>query len=130
MQLSKDLIELLQNAALCYVSTIMPDNSPQLTQTWVDSDGKNILVNTWRGSRKVTNLERDPRVTLAVSDPKELATYHEIRGRVTSISEAGGVDHIEKLSQRYLGTPYPWFGGRNQTRLIVTIEPLKVLGLG
>jgi hypothetical protein len=26
------------------------------------------------------------------------------------------------LSQKYLGQPYPWFGGRDQVRVIVTIE--------
>lgn len=130
MQLSKDLIELLQKASLCYVGTIMPDGSPQLTQTWVDSDGTHVIINTVRGHQKVANLQRDPRVTVAISDVSQPARYFEIRGRVTSISEAGAVEHIEKLSQRYLGRPYPWFGGRDQTRLIVTIEPTKVHSMG
>lgn len=130
MKLSNELIELLQKAALCYVGTIMPDGSPQLTQTWVDTDGTHVLINTWRGSRKVANLERDPRVSVAVSDPKQPSSYSELRGRVTSITEEGAVEHIEKLSQRYLGRAYPWFGGRNQTRLLVLIEPMKVHRIG
>ncbi|HEY2734304.1 MAG TPA: PPOX class F420-dependent oxidoreductase, partial [Polyangiales bacterium] len=116
---------LLRGPSVCYLSTIMPDGSPQLTQTWVDTDGEHILINSVRGHRKVENIERDPRVTLAVSDPKQLARYFEIRGRVLSITTDGAVEHIEKLSQRYLGRPYPWFGGRDQTRLLLTIEANK-----
>jgi hypothetical protein len=34
----------------------------------------------------------------------------------------GGAEHLNKLSQRYLGTDYPAFGGGGQTRVILTIE--------
>ncbi len=47
----------------------MPDGSPQLTQTWVDTDGDHILTNTVDGFPKVKNITRDPRVAVAVSDP-------------------------------------------------------------
>jgi|SRR4051812_30808622 PPOX class probable F420-dependent enzyme len=126
MKLPPDLVALLRQPSLCYLSTIMADGSPQLTQTWIDTDGEQILINTVHGHRKVENIERDPRVTIAVSDPKQLARYFEIRGRVLSITTEGAVEHIEKLSQRYLGRAYPWFGGRDETRLILTIEANKV----
>jgi PPOX class probable F420-dependent enzyme len=126
MKLPQDLIALLHEPALCYLGTIMPDGSPQLTQTWVDTDDEHILINTVRGHRKVENIERDPRVTIAVSDPKKLASYFEIRGRVLSMTTDGAVEHIDKLSQRYLGRPYPWFGGRDQIRLLLTIEASKI----
>jgi hypothetical protein len=65
-----------------------------------------------------------------VSDPAQPSRYFEVRGRVTSITSEGGVDHIEALAQRYLGGPYPWYGGRDQTRLILTIAPEKVRTMG
>ncbi len=49
MELSQDLIELLRRPSTCYVATTMPDGSPQLTQTWVDTDGERVLVNSVRG---------------------------------------------------------------------------------
>jgi PPOX class probable F420-dependent enzyme len=125
-----DLLTLLREPSLCYVSTIMPDGSPQLTQTWVDSDGQHVLINTVQTHQKVKNLQRDPRITIAVSSPKQLFTYRELRGRVTNITTDGAVEHIEKLSQRYLGGPYPWFGGRDQVRVILTIDVDKISGVG
>jgi hypothetical protein len=46
------------------------------------------------------------------------------------ITTEGGAEHIEALAQRYLGGPYPWYGGRNQTRVILTISADKIHGMG
>jgi PPOX class probable F420-dependent enzyme len=117
------LLDLLRRPSPCFLATLMPDGSPQMTQTWVDTDGANILVNTVEGFQKVRNVERDPRVALNVADPENPSRYFAVRGRVTGISRDGAAEHIEALAQRYLGGPYPWFGGRDQVRLLVTIAP-------
>jgi PPOX class probable F420-dependent enzyme len=130
MTIPDEIIALLRKPSLCYVSTIQPDGSPQLTQTWVDTDGTHVLVNTVQGFRKLENLQRDPRVTLAVSDPQKLFLYHELRGRLIASTTEGAVDHIEQLSQRYLGKPYPWFGGRDQVRVLLTIQVDKIITVG
>lgn len=31
---------------------------------------------------------------------------------------------------RYLGGPYPWYGGRDQTRLLITIGANKINSMG
>ncbi|MGS0688886.1 PPOX class F420-dependent oxidoreductase [Nakamurella sp. GG22] len=130
MELPAGLLSLLQQPSPCYFATTMSDGSPQLTQTWVDTDGRNILINTVQGFQKVRNVERDPRVALTVSDPKNSSRYFSVRGRVLSVSTEGAADHIEKLAQRYIGGPYPWFGGRDQQRLIVTVEARRITGMG
>jgi hypothetical protein len=45
------------------------------------------------------------------------------------VTEEGGAEHIERLAQKYTGGPYPWFGGRDQVRVILTIEADKVTGI-
>jgi PPOX class probable F420-dependent enzyme len=116
MELSQNLLELLNRPSTCYIATTMADGSPQLTQTWVDTDGEHILVHSVQGFLKVRNIERDPRVAVAVSDPDNPRRYFQVRGRVVDVTTEGGTKHIEKLSQKYLGTPYPWFVGRDQVR--------------
>ncbi len=130
MELSRDLLELLNRPSTCYVATTMADGSPQLTQTWVDTDGERVVINSVQGFLKVRNIEREPRVAVAVSDPDNPRRYFQVRGRVVDVTTDGGTEHIEKLSQKYLGTPYPWFGGRDQVRVIITIEPEKISGMG
>ena len=130
MDLPAGLLDLLREPSLCYLSTLMPDGSPQLTQTWVDTDGEHILINSVAGFQKIRNVDRDPRVALTVSDPENPRRYYRVRGRVLNVTADGAADHIEKLAHRYLGGPYPWYGGRDQVRLLMTIEALRVSGVG
>ena len=130
MDLPDGLLELLRQRSPCFLATLMPDGSPQLTQTWVDTDGRHILINSVRGHQKINNIERDPRVALNVSDSARPSRYFAIRGRVTDVTTDGAAEHIEKLAQRYLGRPYPWFGGRDQVRLLLTIEAQKISTMG
>ncbi|WP_222269404.1 TIGR03618 family F420-dependent PPOX class oxidoreductase [Modestobacter marinus] len=126
MELPEELLALLRQPSPCFVATLMPDGSPQLTQTWVDTDGTHVLINTVAGFQKVRNMERDRRVALNVADPADVSRYYEVRGRVVDVTTDGASEHIEELAQKYLGGPYPWFGGRDQTRLRVTIAADRV----
>ncbi|WP_435279569.1 PPOX class F420-dependent oxidoreductase [Streptomyces sp. 1222.5] len=124
--LGEDLLALLRRPSTCYITTLMPDGSPQLTQTWVDTDGRHVLINSVETHQKTRNIARDPRIALAVADPADPTAYVQIRGRVVEVRKDGAVEHIESLSQRYLGGPYPWFGGRDQVRVIYVIEPDRI----
>ena len=130
VSLPDGLLDLLHRPSPCFISTLMPDGSPQMTETWVDTDGTNVVINTVDGFLKVKNIRRDPRVAVAVSDPENPSRYFAVRGRVVNVTSEGGVEHIEQLAQRYLGTSYPWYGGRDQVRLIVTIEADRIHGMG
>jgi PPOX class probable F420-dependent enzyme len=130
VKLPEDLLALMKEPSTCYLATSMADGSPQLTQTWVDTDGEHVLINTVRGHLKVRNIERDPRVAVAISDPDKPSRYFQVRGRVLDMTTDGAVEHIEKLAQRYLGGPYPWYGGRDQTRLLIIIEAAKISSMG
>jgi PPOX class probable F420-dependent enzyme len=126
VDLPTPLLDLLRRPSPCFLATLMPDGSPQLTQTWVDTDGRHVLVNTVDGHQKVRNMTRDPRVAVNVADPDDPSRYFAVRGRVTGITEDGAAEHIEQLAQRYLGRSYPWFGGRDQVRLLVSIAPERI----
>jgi PPOX class probable F420-dependent enzyme len=126
VELPKDLLELLERPSVCHLATLMPDGSPQLTQTWVDTDGTHIVINTVQGHQKLRNIARDPRVAMTVSDRDQPGRYFHIRGRVVEVTTNGAAEHIDTLSQRYLGRPYPWFGGRDQIRVLLRIEPHRI----
>jgi PPOX class probable F420-dependent enzyme len=128
MQLTEPLLELLRAPSTCYIATIMPDGSPQLTQTWVGTDGEHVIINTVQGFQKVRNIERDNRVALTVSDHRDPTKYLQVRGRVINMTTEGGAESIEELSQKYTGGPYQWYGGRDVVRVILTIEAHKVSG--
>jgi PPOX class probable F420-dependent enzyme len=125
-----DLLDLLRRPCLCFVATVMPDGSPQLTQTWVSTDGKHILINTPDQSQKARNVARDPRVAVNIVDPRNTRRYFAVRGRVVATTTEGGAENIDEISDKYLGRPYPNFSGHPETRMIVTIEADSVRGMG
>jgi PPOX class probable F420-dependent enzyme len=130
LPLPDDLLDLLRRPSLCFVATVMPDGSPQLTQTWVSTDGKNILINTPNWSQKARNVARDQRVAVNIVDPDNTRRYFAVRGRVIATTTEGGAQSIDEISHKYLGRPYPNFGGPPETRMILTIEADSVRGMG
>jgi PPOX class probable F420-dependent enzyme len=130
VNLPEGLITLLRQPSPCFLATLMPDGSPQMTRTWVDTDGEHVVINTVQGHQKVKNVERDPRVAVSVCDLSSPSRYYAIRGRVVNITTAGAAEHIEALARRYLGAPYPWYGGRDQVRVILFIRADRVHGMG
>src|ERR1700712_1760084 len=121
--LPEGLLDLLRKPSPCFIATLMPDGSPQLTETWVTTDGENVVLNIVDGMQKARNITRDPRVAINVADPDDVNRYYAVRGRVVSTTTEGGRESIDEISQKYLGIPYPNFSGNpNETRVLITIE--------
>ena len=120
--LPDDLISVLQERAICFVTTLMPDGSPQISQTWAGTDGEHVLINTVDTHQKTRNLLRDPRIALGIADPAAPSRYWALRGSVVDVTTDGAREHIDELSQKYLGRPYPGFGGGPQQRVVLTVK--------
>jgi PPOX class probable F420-dependent enzyme len=107
MSLDEDVIRLAKDKNLATVVTLMPDGRPQALPTWIDTDGEYLLVNTAPQRQRVKNVERDPRVTVLIQSADDAWDWAEVRGHVAEI--VGGQvarDHIDSLSQKYLGEDY------------------------
>ena len=61
-------------------------------------------------------------MAIAIADPDDPSSYYQVRGKVIETTTDGAVDHIEMLARKYLGTPYPWYGGRDQVRVLLVID--------
>ncbi|MGB8406093.1 MAG: PPOX class F420-dependent oxidoreductase [Mycobacterium sp.] len=127
MPLPAGLLELLNKPSLCFVATLMPDGSPQLSQTWVTTDGEHVVINIVDGMQKARNLARDGRVALNIADPDNPTSYFAVRGRVIDITTDGAKQSIDDISHKYLGIPYPYFSGNpDETRVLITIEADRI----
>jgi PPOX class probable F420-dependent enzyme len=96
----------------------------------VDYDGKYVRFNSAQGRVKDRNVRRDPRVSLSILDPDNPYRYLAIRGRVVEITQKGADEHINSLSQKYLGQALYPFRQPGEVRVLYKIEPLKVTSLG
>lgn len=109
-------------------ATLSADGSPHLTVVWVTYDGEDVLVSTQAGRQKERNLRRDPRVSMIVPNPQNPYDYAEIRGRVT-ISEEGGRELIDTLSEKYRGRPYD-VEPEGTVRVILRLTPERIIDFG
>ena len=125
VELPGKLKELIDETNMASLATVMSDGSPHVSTMWVGRRGDILLMNTADGRIKVDNIRRDPRVAVSIyreSQPYQTAL---IRGRVTLLTEEGGVAGINELAQKYLGTDYEWLQP-GDVRLRLEIEPESV----
>ena len=126
VELSEKAKKLLKGKNFAFVATINKDGSPQLTPTWVDTDGENVLINTALSRQKEKNVTRDPRVTVGVFDSSNPYDYVSIRGKVVKkVTGKAADDHIDMLAAKYTGASK--YGGRSpgEKRVILMIRPSK-----
>ena len=116
--------------AFASLATLMPDGTPQVTPVWFDWDGKNLIFNSARGRQKDKNVRRDPRVTMTIMDPENPYRYLEVRGRVTGITQEGASEHIDKMAKKYLDKDKYPFAQPGEVRVLYTVRPEKVQGMG
>ncbi|MET8246002.1 PPOX class F420-dependent oxidoreductase [Streptomyces sp. NPDC005202] len=124
------LKSLLDGPVFIVVGTLQPDGSPQLSPVWVKRDGDQVLFSTTVDRRKKKNLDRDPRVSVVVQDPRSPYEYAEIRG-TAEMTTQGGKELIDELSLKYTGKKYADFNpasAQDAERVVVRITPRKVVG--
>lgn len=109
------------------LATIGPKGAPQVSTLWVDTDGKNVLVNTAIGRVKDRNMKRDPRIGIAIFDAKNPYYRVHLDGKVIkTITGKEAEDHISYLSKKYTGvTPYKK-SNPAEKRIIYVIEPTHI----
>ena len=119
---------MLKGKNFAFVATLNKDGSPQLTPTWVDTDGKNVLVNTALGRQKTVNVIRDPRVSVGVFKHSNPYEYVSIRGDVAKRVEGKEADdHIDSLARKYRGVKKFRRNNPKERRVILVIRPSKVI---
>ncbi len=117
-ELARELLTTGKNFAV--VTTLMRDGAPQASVVWVEADEDFIIFNTAEGRTKTRNMRRDPRIAIAIWDAQNPYRQSMIRGRVVSITKEGADECIDRLSQKYLGKPYP-FRRPGEERLTVKV---------
>jgi PPOX class probable F420-dependent enzyme len=101
---------LLGTDAVAHVWTSNDDGTPQVSVVWVLVHGDEILFGTSASSRKVRNLERDPRVVLSVEDTERsergFQRHLVIHGRATLV-HGGETDLLGRLAMKYFVVRWP-----------------------
>ena len=102
--LSDEVREFLSPARFAIVASLDEDGSPRQAAVWyrLEDDGR-ILLNSRSGRRWCANLEREPRVSMAVLDAQDgyrwIGLTGEVDEVVTDVERAR--EDIVQLAHRY-----------------------------
>lgn len=133
MQIPETARTVIESGRLAHVVTVNRDGSPHVTIVWVGLDGDEIVIGKLMADQKVSNIRRDPRVSLSIEAEGEqwgMQNYLVVEG-TARITEGGAAALLHDLAQRYIGpgTQFPPMPDPPEG-FIIRIAPTKVRGMG
>src|SRR3954466_10519641 len=100
--LSPELRQIIEAGPLAHLSTINADGSPQVSVVWIGLDGDELVSGHMGRYLKVRNIERDPRVVLSFTAPRDrtafLNPYAVLRATAT-VTTNGAWDLLNRLTK-------------------------------
>ena len=114
--------DLARDKNFAALSVRMPNGQIGTHVMWVDADDEHVLINTEIHRAKFKGMQADPNVTVMIWKVDDPYSYVEVRGVVSgTVGGQEARDHIDALSQKYNGKPYP--NEITSERVIVQITP-------
>jgi PPOX class probable F420-dependent enzyme len=131
--LTPELRDLIASGPLTHLTTINRDGSPQVTVVWIGSDGDDLLSGHMARYRKVRNVERDPRVALSFTAPRDPAAFlnpYAVLKATATVSEGGAWDLLNRLTKVYMGPEVEFPAPRGEGGFIIRYSIERVGGVG
>ena len=123
--LSTEIRALLDAPNFAHLATLMPDGSPQSVPMWVGREGDRILICTAEASLKAKNTRRDPRVALSLVDFHNPYQEAQLRGRVVERRPDNDFQHLDAISHKYTGKPFPFRTPEGRVALVIEIDKAR-----
>jgi PPOX class probable F420-dependent enzyme len=117
--------ELLEQPNYAVVSTLNDDGSIHSTIAWVSAEGDAVAVNSAKGRKWPTNLERDPRINVLVYEAGNPYNFVEIRGRAEGTID-GADEHIDALAKKYIDQDEYPYRQPGEQRVKFVVKPERV----
>ncbi len=124
----------LSSHQLVFLTTLNQDGSAQVSAVWAGLEGDTIVIGHLMGGRKITNIERDPRVvvTLQSEGANELGmtNYLVVRG-FARLQVGGAAKLLQHLAHGYLGADVSFPPMENPPAgHVIVVTPTRVSGVG
>jgi PPOX class probable F420-dependent enzyme len=84
------------------IATVDPDGSPRQAVVWYTLDGDDLIINSAVGRRWPTNLVRDPRLSMAITDPADGYRWIGVTSAATPVTDQPTAQaDIAAMARRY-----------------------------
>ncbi len=125
VQLSEKMQAFVEEPLPALVGTVRKNGTVQLNPLWFEYKDGSFWINGGTNRGWFKHLERDPRITLLLIDPKNMFRWAQIEARMIKWEEDPGGDHINHLSHRYFGRDYQ---NPRTGRIKLQLELLRITG--
>ena len=125
----EELHRLFRDRNLAFVTTLSKDGSPHVTPVWTEMIDDLILINTFESSAKNKHITNDKRIALSIVEQNNPFNMVSIKGKVIEKTTEGADEHLIKLAKKYLGIGKYYYRKPNHRRIIIKIQPEKIMGL-
>lgn len=96
------ILTFLDDTHFATISTLDPDGSPRQALIWYTLEGDEIVINSRLGRIWPTNLLRDPRIAMAVTDRHDGYRWVGLMGIVRAVTDqATAQADIAGMARRY-----------------------------
>jgi PPOX class probable F420-dependent enzyme len=126
ISLSQPMQAFLEEVQPAIVGTVRADGTVQMNPIWYDFRDGLLWLNPASSRAWGRKLEPGVPVTLIMVDPSNQWRWAQIQGEVVDKTREGAEEHIDRLSQRYLGRDYADHR-EDDPRLLVSVRPLRVI---
>lgn len=117
--------DLIEGPHTAVIVTVGADGRPQSSAVWFLHDERGLRVSITTDRQKYRNLVARPGVGFFVLDPHDPQRYLEVRGDAT-ITPDPDKTLVREVVEKHGRDPEPYLG-RTEDRVIVTIEPSRVV---
>ena len=131
--LPPELRDLIDSGPLAHLTTINPDGSPQVTVIWIERDGDDLLSGHMQQYAKLRNIERDPRVVLSFTAPRDTGTflnpYAVLRAHATIEEGEHAWELLSRLTKVYM-SPDATFPAPRASGYVIRYRIDRISGVG
>lgn len=113
---------LFSEPALAHVSYLNGKGQIVTFPMWADFDGEHVLISSPVGSKKGKALRERPQVSISIVSNKNPWHWVSISGHVAGIKPDDNLEFIDRMSDKYTGSPYQ----RRLPREIFVVEADRV----
>lgn len=116
--------KILKSKQFAHLATLGPDGDPESSPMWFLWDGQYIKFTHTTERQKYRNVQRDPRVSVSITDKDDPYIAAEFRGVVERIEEDPNGAFYDTLAKHY---NVPW-GYSGDPRVIFYVKVERVVG--
>ena len=129
IEINDHFARILHAPVFAFLGTTRPNGEVQINPMWFefDADSQTIRFTHTTKRAKFRNLQQNPSMTLAMTDPENAHKYVEVRGTLSEVIPDPEGDFYVRLGKRY-GDPETESPDDRADRVILVMQLEKVNG--